>query len=51
LEDIWIFFVMLYTPDGGYTPMITDDGMAKYETEEKARKAAENSSLGGAIRI
>ena len=42
------FFVMLTTPDGGYTPMTTgdDDEMAKYATLEEARSAALGSVLG-----
>ena len=42
------FFVMLTTPDGGYTPMtIGDDNeMAKYDTEEEAKRAAISSLLG-----
>jgi len=40
------FFVMLQTQDGGYTPMMDDEDIAKYETEEEARKDARNNPLG-----
>lgn len=40
------FFVMLYTPHGGYTPMMGDDDIATFETEDTARKCAEDNPLG-----
>ena len=44
------FFVMLYTQNGSYTPMMeNDEDMAKYETIDDARAAAENSMLGSAF--
>ena len=45
------FFVMLNTPDGGYTPMTTgyDDEMAKFGTYDDAVSAAQNTSLGDAF--
>lgn len=48
------FFVMLYTQDGGFTPLISaesaepgvDEKMAKFESEEEACAGARSSSLG-----
>ena len=47
------FFVMLTTQNGGYTPLmmctnitINEDELAKFETEDDARKAASRSVLG-----
>ena len=43
------FFVMLYHPNTGYTPMIgEDEDIARYETKETAREEAENNPLGHA---
>ena len=44
------FFVMLYTQNGSFTPMMVDDyDIAKYETEEEARLAAKDNPLGEAF--
>jgi hypothetical protein len=40
------FFVMLNTQNGGYTPMMGDDEIAKYTTFEAAAEAAEDNPLG-----
>ncbi|WP_333879008.1 hypothetical protein [Methylobacter sp.] len=42
------FFVMLFTQDGSYTPLEQADkeDIARFETEEEARTAAESSLLG-----
>lgn len=46
------YFVMLYTSaDVGYVPMIDgdDNDLAMYDTEDEARSAAQNTSLGEAF--
>lgn len=41
------FFVMLNTPDGGYTPlMLNDYEMKKFQTEDEARKLADDNPYG-----
>jgi hypothetical protein len=47
------FFVMLTTPNGGYTPLElctsianNEATLAKFKTEDKAREAANSSVLG-----
>jgi len=41
------FFVMLYTQNGSFVPMMVDDyDIAKYKTEEEARLAATDNPLG-----
>ncbi len=47
------FFVMLTTQKGGYTPLMmcsdiatNESEMAKFKTEEEAKKAASSSVLG-----
>lgn len=43
------FFVMLYHPNTGYTPMTgEDDDIARFESKETAREAAEHCTLGAA---
>ena len=44
------FFVMLYHPNTGYTPMTgEDEDIARFATKDAARSAAENSTLGNAF--
>lgn len=40
------FFVMLTTQNGDYTPLMFDDDIAKFETEELARECARNNPFG-----
>jgi len=42
------FFVVLYTQNGGYTPLVSGEygDIAKYQTEDEARTAAQNNMLG-----
>ena len=44
------FFVMLYHPNTGYTPMTgeDDDDIARFASKETAREAAEHCTLGAA---
>lgn len=44
------YFVMLYTPKGGYTPLMEgDDEISKFETVEQAREGGQSSFLGEAV--
>ena len=41
------FFVMLYTQDGGYTPLMQDDdNIAKFSSLFDASQAASTNTLG-----
>lgn len=40
------YFVMLYTQNGSFTPMMHDDDIARYPSQKAARDAARNNLLG-----
>jgi hypothetical protein len=40
------FFVMLCTQSGGYTPLMAEDDMAKFETLDAAKECARGNMLG-----
>ena len=40
------FFVMLNTQGGGYTPLMNDDEIAKFDSAEAARVWARRNPLG-----
>lgn len=40
------YFVMLCTQGGGYTPLMAEDDMAKFETLKAAKECAEGNVLG-----
>ena len=40
------FFVMLCTQGGGYTPLMAEDDIAKFETAEAAKECAHGNLLG-----
>lgn len=45
------YFVMVYSTNGDFLPMLTEDDdfdVAKFETFEEAKEAAENCPLGAA---
>jgi hypothetical protein len=41
------FFVMLNTQNGGYTPLMEGDEIAKFETAEQAHDCAIQNLFGG----
>jgi hypothetical protein len=40
------FFVMLTTQGGGYTPLMDDDSIAQFNSEDDARACAAENMLG-----
>lgn len=40
------FFVMLCTQGGGYTPLMANDDIAKFDTVDAAKECAHSNPLG-----